>query len=524
MENINFSKLNLFELEAVVIHEIKHSFIGGEPCLDWVFSQIPDSFRDQALRLTFEFSVEKMSDQILSEAINAGLLDLPGFMDDVEAALLIRDRLFSSASPDLGTGHIDLLRNFASRLGRDFQLSSVRAAFSPFHADKIGAYLHNDLDETRRLEIATVNLKSCLAFCPQEFISDPAIGNAVAGAFMHHGYHSVGGFDVSEQAMHDHLEVMSGFNITDLSALELITRGDELARMHTLFDPFLRVLDDRVKNGFGSTEIYAIRCGFKYAAQPLIEKMGELSDSQLRTLVTADFLEVYLKTDWISDTNMHLIKDPDFYSQLVTLNERFIADPYIKVLLRDCGEGAILLPHLISADDFERKVGVKYKPKYHHEGLLEFCNMLADISEIPHLDGVHQSACTMAMRSFGTAPAFYKTFHAEGKDLKDPETMTEAELVRASVCLIGAVFNYPKIGPLHKLVGQQREFQFKQPGREVPLNYLIKQIPSAEVIDYLQEVDGLIESLMAANVLGRECIPQLGFNRRGKIFRDELNI
>jgi hypothetical protein len=58
----------------------------------------------------------------------------------------------------------------------------------------------------------------------------------------------------------------------------------------------------------------------------------------------------------------------------------------------------------------------------------------------------------------------------------------------------------------------------------VPLNYLIKQIPSAEVIDYLQEVDGLIEALMAANVLGRECIPELGFNRRGKIFRDELNI
>lgn len=524
MEQINFSGMNLFELEAVMMHEIKHSFIGGEPCLDWIFSQIPDSFRDQALRLTFEFSVEKMSDQILSEAINAGLLDLPGFMDDVEAALLIRDRLFSSASPDLGTGHTDLLRSFASKLGRDFQVSSVRAAFSYFHADKVGAKLHNKPDETGRLEIATVNLKSCLAFCPKEFTSDPAVGNAVAGAFMQHGYHSVAGYDVCEKAMHDHLKVMSKFTITDFSALELIIRRDQLATIQALFDQFLSVLDDRIKSGFGATEIYAIRCGFKYAAQPFIEKMGELSDAQLRTLVTADFLEVYLKTDWISDTNMHLIEDPDFYSQLVTLNERFIADPYIKVLLRDCCEGAILLPHLISADDFERKAGLKYKPIYHHEGLLIFCDMLAKISEIPHLAGVHQSACTMAMRSFDTAPAFYKTFHAEGNDLKDPETMSEAELLRASVCLIGAVFNYPKIGQLHRLVGQQREFQFKQPGREVPLNYLIKQIPSAEVIDYLQEVDGLIESLMAANVLGRECIPQLGFNRRGKIFRDELNI
>lgn len=521
---MNFSEMNLFELEAVMLHEIKHSFIGGEPCLDWIFSQIPDSFREQALRLTFEFSVEKMSDQILSEAINAGLLNVPGFMDDVEAAMLIRDKLFSSASPDLNTGHTDLLRSFASKLGRDFQLSSVRSAFSPFHADKIGAYLHNKLDETRRLEIATVNLKSCLAFCPKEFTSDPAIGNAVAGAFMHHGYPSVGGFDVSEQAMHDHLQVMSEFNITDFSAMELIIRGDELARMHTLFEQFLRVLDDRIKTGFGSSEIYAIGCGFKYAAQPFVEKMGELSDSQLRTLVTADFLDAYLKTDWISDTNMHLIKDPGFYSQLVTLNERFMADPYIKVLLRDCGDGAILLPHLISADDFERRVGVKYKPKYHHEGLTEFCGMLEKIAEIPHLSGVHQSACTMAMRSFETAPDFYKAFHAEGKDLKDPETMSEAELVRASVCLIGAVFNYPKIGPLYKLVGQQREFQFKQPGREVPLNYLIKQIPSAEVIDYLQEVDGLIEALLAAEVLTKDCLPEMGYNRQGKVFRDELGI
>jgi len=521
---VNFSEMNLFELEAVMIHEIKHSFIGGEPCLDWIFSQIPDSFREQALRLTFEFSVEKMSDQILSEAINAGLLNVPGFMDDVEAALLIRDKLFSSASPDLGTGHTDLLRSFATKLGRDFQLSSVRAAFSPFHADKIGAYLHNDLDETRRLEIATVNLKSCLAFCPKEFTADPAIGNAVAGAFIHHGYHSVAGFEISDEAMDGNIEVMSKFNITDFSALELIIRGDQLATMHALFDQFLGVLDDRIKAGFGATEQCAINWGFKYAAKPFIEKMGELSDSQLRTLVTADFLEEYLKSDWISDTNMHLIKDPDFYSQLLALNERFMADPYIKVMLRDCGDGEILLPQLISADDFEQRVGVKYKPKYNHSALVVFCDMLEKIAEIPHLSGVHQSACTMAMRSFESAPDFYRAFFAEGKDLKDPETMSEADLVRASVCLFGAVFNYPKIGQLYKLVGLQREFQFKQPGREVPLNYLIKQIPSAEVIDYLQEVDGLIEALMAANVLGRECIPELGFNRRGKIFRDELNI
>jgi hypothetical protein len=516
--------MNLFELEGVMLHEIKHSFIGGEPCLDWIFSQIPDSFREQALRLTFEFSVEKMSDQILSEAINAGLLNVPGFMDDVEAALLIRDRLFSSASPNLVTGHIDLLRSFATNLGRDFQLSSIRAAFSPFHADKIGAHLHFDPDATRRVEIATENLKCCLSFCPKEFTLDPAIGNAVVGTFMHHGYHSVAGFDVSDQAMDDHIELMSKFNITDFAALESIIRKDELARMHTLYGQFLEVLDDRIKTGFGPSEIYAIGCGFKYAAQPFIEKMGELSDSQLRNLVTADFLEAYLKTDWISDTNMHLIKDPDFYSQLLALNERFMADPYIKVMLRDCGDGEILLPQLISADDFEQRVGVKYKPKYNHSALVVFCDMLEKIAEIPHLSGVHQSACTMAMRSFETAPAFYKAFFAEGKDLKDPETMSEAELVRASVCLIGAVFNYPKIGPLYKLVGQQREFQFKQPGREVPLNYLIKQIPSAEVIDYLQEVDGLIEALLEAKVLGRECIPELGFNRRGKIFRDELNI
>lgn len=521
---MNFSQMNLFELEAMMLHEIKHSFLGGEPCLEWIFSQIPDSFREQALRITFEFSVEKMSDQILSEAINAGLLDLPGFMDDVEAAVLIRDKLFSSASPNLVTGHIDLLRSFATNLGRDFQLSSVRAAFSPFHADQIGAYLHTELNETRRLEIATDNLKTCLAFSPKEFVSDPAIGNAVAGAFIHHGYHSVAGFEISDAAMDCSIEVMSKFNITDFSALELIIRGDQLATIHALFDQFLGVLDDRIKAGFGATEQCAINWGLKYAAQSFIEKMGVLSDSQLRTLVTADFLEAYLKTDWISDTNMHLIKDPDFYSQLLELNERFMADPYIKVMLRDCGDGEILLPHLISADDFERKVGVKYKPKYSHAALMVFCDMLEKISEIPHLEGVRQSACAMAMRSFDAAPAFYKTFFAEGNDLKDPDTMTEKELVRASVCLMGAISNYPKVGPLYKLVGQQREFQFKQPGREIPLNYLIKQIPPAEVIVYLQEVDGLIESLMTANVLGRECIPQLGLNRRGKIFRDELNI
>lgn len=130
----------------------------------------------------------------------------------------------------------------------------------------------------------------------------------------------------------------------------------------------------------------------------------------------------------------------------------------------------------------------------------------------------------MAMRSFDNAPDFYKAFFAEGKDLKDPETMSSEELVKASVCLMGAVFNYSKIGALYKLVGQKREFQFMQPGREVPLNYLIKQIPSGEVIEYIQEVDGLIEALLAAEVLDREVIPKLSYNRQGKIFRDELGM
>lgn len=524
MAEINISGMGRIELEALMNHEIRHSYTGGEPSLEWVFSQLPDSFREEALRLTFEFSVDKMSKQILSEAINAGLLDVPGFMEDVESALLIRDKLFSSASPNLDTGHTDLLKNIATKLGRDFQLSSVRAAFSQYHADAIGSYLHNSQDITGRLEIATQNLKTCLVFCPKGFNEDSAVGNAVAGAFIHHGYHSSLGDNVSDEAMTKSFEVMSKFNITELSSLKEIIDISKPEAMYEFFEHFLKILDDRVKSGFSPKEKGPLRWAFKYAAEQFINKIGQISDSELRNLVTADFLDEYLKVDWISDANMHLIKNLDFYRQLLTLNERLMSDPYIKGLLRDYADGSILLPHLISADDFERKVGVKYRPKYHHEGLLIFCGMLADISEIPHLADVHKRACSMAMRSFDNAPDFYKAFFAEGKDLKDPETMSSEELVKASVCLMGAVFNYSKIGALYKLVGQKREFQFMQPGREVPLNYLIKQIPSGEVIEYIQEVDGLIEALLAAEVLDREVIPKLSYNRQGKIFRDELGM
>lgn len=517
------SELNQVELRAVMSHELMHSHVGGEACLDVVFSQIPDSFREEALRQAFEFSVEKMSGQILSEAISAGLLDLPGFTDDLEVAFMLRDKLFSSPSRDLQTGHVYLLKSMAGKLGRDFQLSSVRAAYSALQADRVGAELQTEMDATKRLDVATANLQSCLAFCPPEIMSDPAIGNGLAGAFINHGYTDAG-YNASACSMDEHLKVMSRFAINDWPALERIIKGRELDRMFVFFEQFLELLDDRVRNGFSASESYAIDCGFKYAAQAFVEKMGELSDAELRNLVTPDFLDAYLGVDWISEANMHLIEEPLFYQQLRDLNDRLIADPYIRVMLKDLGAGKIQLPQLISSDDFEHKAGVRYQPKYGQTELLSMCDALHGISKIPHLSEVHQRGCEMAMRSLITSVPFYKTFFAEGNELKDPDTMTEPELVRASTCLMGALFNYSRIGPLRKLVGLEREFQFKAPGREVPYNYLISHIPTEEVVSYLNGVDGLIEALLAAEAISRDCLPMLSLNRQGKVFREELGI
>jgi hypothetical protein len=286
-------------------------------------ADLPEHLVGEAGAYMLEFAIKRPSLKLLRFVTEFGVLDRPEMKNNLDVAVMIRDRVFTGGGKfsfeDNPFG--DLLKKGAEHYGLAFVIDSMDAVYDDGIALKRSAATFFASGE-EKLHSYTDNLKILMEFTPPQYLVSAQIGNIaiknVAG--------QINNLDNRELLL-KHLEVLGKLNFDDLSAISSVIKDDSLNRSAFLG----RQIDAAVCKELPDMKLDFFH-NLRYAleARPMNTLMTLISmpESQFSTFVSTGGMHQYLLGKWLHEGNAHIMADQNFLDLHDLFNQRLLSNPF----------------------------------------------------------------------------------------------------------------------------------------------------------------------------------------------------
>jgi hypothetical protein len=315
----NFQESNYFSAINLICMRLRDD--GDVRPLRELVAEVSDDLRQEAALFLFDYSITAQSEAMFKLAKDMGVLEVPGFMQDLEIAMTLRDRMFQSAK-EPSVGHMELLREYAEVFGEAFAFDSMSAVYNiEFARNRSGA--RQWPTGTEQLATYSANLQLLIRFTPPELLNNPALGNIG----IRHIRDQQSNLR-SDDPIADHLKHLSALSFDDLVATANVITYDPMGRGQYVH----RQIDAGVRKGLkelGRDFVLNLELALKLRPIDTLMTLATMNEVDFQRFVSCDGMLHYLTTQWITEENAQILKDPAFLDVHELFNNRLLSSPYL---------------------------------------------------------------------------------------------------------------------------------------------------------------------------------------------------
>jgi hypothetical protein len=492
-------------------------------------AEVPEDLRQEASLYLLDYSMTQQSAILLKLATELGVFDIPGVKNNLEIAMTLRDRMFTTTE-EPSAGHLEILRQSAELFGEGFAIDSISAVYNDeFARQRAGA--RSFANGKEKLDAYSANLKLFVSFTAPKILANPDIGN-------------IGIRHIRSQIMNFREGDPIGNHLKQLG--ETLHFDDFVAIANVMTEqPFnfgqhmLRQIDAGVCQGLPRLSLdYLQNLPLALKVRPMNTLMSlvTMKESEFSRFVSGDGLFHYLTSSWITKNNAEILKDQNFLDLHDLFNQRLLASAYLPgALVRHEGLErprtvsvtlAMMLPQLK-----EKGVRIDLSNEY---GMLTFAQSLALMKGDPkHAEVVRYSHEAIADTLVRDAVSLYaRMLNADHlkKHMKPLELTDKDERFKLVAVRLCAELHQPRaahtraeldrLKPISQLYGET----IKGLNHKDALLALVETYDEATILGALKGYKPGIKPLIELGVLDRKHMALLPAKDRGDMLESAMGL
>lgn len=492
-------------------------------------AKVPADLRQELSLYLLDYSITRQSGPMLKLATELGVFDIPGVKNNLEIAVAVRDRMFTS-SKEPSAGHLEILRQAANHLGEGFAIDSMSAVYNNEFA-RIRSDAKSFASGREKLDSYSANLSLFKRFTPAKFLNNPEIGNI---GIRHIRFELVNLRD--DEPIGNHLKELAELHFDDYVAIaNVITSNPEL---HGKCVP--HQIDAGVVKGLAEmSRDYLVNLVLALKIRPTntLMTLATMKESEFSRFVSCDGIYQYLSSQWITKDNAGILLDQNFLDLHELFNNRLLGSPYLgSVFERNHGLSkpsdisvsfAMMLPALKAKDlyiDLSNKNGLK--------SLAKSLNLLSDDprhEEVLHVgrEAIRSELSRKVLNLYAKMATYDESFAKHMKPVDQVDKEDQFKLIAVRLC---AELHQPdrpltnaeasKIRPIGQFFGMNDSGL----NHKEALLSLVQTYDEATILNALKGYKAGIKPLIELGVLDRKHMTLLPAKDRGEILEGAMGL
>jgi hypothetical protein len=501
-------------------------------------ADLPEDLVDEAGAYMLEFAIKRFSSKLLGFVTEFGVFERPGMKNNLDVAVMIRDKLFTSGGDiSADNPYLGLLKKASAHYGDAFAIDSMDAVYDDDIA-KLYSGASFFASGKEKLDSYTTNLKRLMLFTPPQYLNSRILGNI---AIKNVG-DQMSNLDKGAQ-LDEHLELMGQLSFDDLSAICKVIKDDPLTRGAYMG----RQIDAAVCKDLPDMKSdFVFNLGYALEARPMntLMTLVTMKESEFSLFVSTGVVQQYLLGKWLHAGNAKILEDQNFLDLHDLFNQRLLSNPYFSHVFQRTERlnkpnhvsvtGALVFPALkgkhLDVEMVKSATGSKNIPTGVLKSFAQSLDLIAKHCKLPEVIQAGQE-----MIKDQLAPNLIKLYMLMSKDdiigkkLKpydsvDKEYQLKFAAIRLCAELHAAIpvnnRGLEKIKPIeHGMGAMDAGVTHKE-----ALLVLVKTYDEATILDALKDYKPGIKPMIELGILSQKHIALLPVKDRGELLENAMGL